>query len=794
MIKLDQSVGCDSTQSRVAARETARTKTLKATRGAARKLAVALAAAGCAALMHVPAAHASYFEASLSGDGSGGNAVVANDAAVAAGAGASASGGSSTAIGFSSRATDNGAAAFGASANAAAAWSLAVGTQAAASAAFGTALGAQAMASGLGASALGTFSKASGDFSLAVGDSAVALGQNSVALGTASLADQSVTALGRHGEDFGTTSTVAGSTAVGEVSVGATDYERRITHVAAAVDDTDATNLSQLKAVDGKVEALAKSGTMHYFSANGQDGGNDDALASGKQAVAIGSLATASADGSVALGQGSVADEAGTVSVGSAGQERRITNVADGTAATDAVNVGQLDKISKSGTMRYFAADGAADDSDDAVAAAGKLAVAAGANAQAQGEQAAAFGYGAQANGNASLAAGVRADAAAFGSVAVGAYASAGVAGAAAFGSYAVASGDRSTALGYLATAGGSNSVALGAGSLADRDNTVSVGSAGSERQITNVAAGEKDTDAVNVAQLKAIDAKADSTAAKLDGAVMYDTNADGSVNKNSVTLGGDAANGGTAIHHVADGVDAADAVNLGQLNAAITGAVSNIVVNTANPFVSAEGDRDTEGAVSSGTHSVAAGANAQAAGSQSVAFGANANASANNATALGAGAHAQADNAVALGQGSVADRANTVSVGSAGQERQIVNVAPGVQGTDAVNLNQLTQSMSGAVGQAVDQANHYTDDQIRSARRDAYGGTAAALAVAGLPQAVLPGRGMVAIAGGTYGGQSALAIGVSQLSETGKWVYKVQGTTDSRGQFGASLGAGMHW
>ncbi len=54
--------------------------------------------------------------------------------------------------------------------------------------------------------------------------------------------------------------------------------------------------------------------------------------------------------------------------------------------------------------------------------------------------------------------------------------------------------------------------------------------------------------------------------------------------------------------------MDATDAVNLGQLNAAINGAVSNITVNTANPFFSAEGDRDTEGAVATGTHSVAVG------------------------------------------------------------------------------------------------------------------------------------------------------------------------------------------
>ncbi len=134
--------------------------------------------------------------------------------------------------------------------------------------------------------------------------------------------------------------------------------------------------------------------------------------------------------------------------------------------------------------------------------------------------------------------------------------------------------------------------VALGQGSIADRVNTVSVGSAGAERQITNVAAGVQGTDAVNVNQLNAVANQGAATAAKLDGTVMYDTNADGSVNKNSVTLGGDAASGGTLIHNVADGVDASDAVNLGQLNAAINGAVSNITANTAIPFSSAEGDR----------------------------------------------------------------------------------------------------------------------------------------------------------------------------------------------------------
>jgi autotransporter adhesin len=297
----------------------------------------------------------------------------------------------------------------------------------------------------------------------------------------------------------------------------------------------------------------------------------------------------------------------------------------------------------------------------------------------------------------------------------------------------------------------------------------------------------------------------------------MSDTNADGSINRNGVTLGGDTTNG-TVIHNVADGALASDAVNLGQLNAALEGAINSAAIGSANALFSASGDSATESAQASGAHAIATGANARASGANSVAGGANARASGanaiatganaqasgvntaaiganavasgNNATAVGSAASAIADNSVALGQGSVADRANTVSVGAAGQERQITNVAAGVRSTDAVNVGQLQQSVGGAISAA----NRYTDDQIRSARRDSYGGTASALAMAGLPQAVLPGHGMVAMAGGTYGGQSALAISVSQLSDTGRWIYKVQGSTDSRGQFGASLGAGMHW
>ncbi|WP_346778439.1 YadA-like family protein [Paraburkholderia sp. Tr-20389] len=376
-----------------------------------------------------------------------------------------------------------------------------------------------------------------------------------------------------------------------------------------------------------------------------------------------------------------------------------------------------------------------------------------------------------------------------------------------ALGAHARAMAGASTAIGDTAQANAFQSLAIGANSMATFSNSVALGSGAvtlfgaqigytafglgapqtssgevnvGNRTISSMAPGRADQDAVNVAQLKAVAGKLDGDVTalqkRLDGAVMYDRNSDGSLNRDSITLQGDPAGGGTQIHNVANAVDNQDAVNLGQVGAIIGNAVSNITVNTANPMFSAEGAPASEPALATGPHSIAAGANAQASGT--------------NAVALGAGANASADNAVALGQGAIADRANTVSVGAAGQERQIANVAAGIQGTDAVNVNQLNQT----VGNAVGEAKTYTDDQVRSARKDSYGGAAAAIAMAGLPQAVLPGRGMVALAAGTYGGQSAMALGVSQLSDSGKWAFKLQGTASTRGELGASIGAGMHW
>ena len=172
--------------------------------------------------------------------------------------------------------------------------------------------------------------------------------------------------------------------------------------------------------------------------------------------------------------------------------------------------------------------------------------------------------------------------------------------------------------------------------------------------------------------------------------------------------------------------------------------------------------------------------------------LGNNAKASGGSSTALGNGATSSGTNSVAVGANSDdSGRANTVSVGSATAQRQVTNVAAGTESTDAANVGQLND--------AIGQANSYTNTQINNLRsdvdgyrRDADAGTASAIAMANLPQAVLPGERVVAMAGGTFGGQSAMAVGLSTATQ--KWMVKGSVTTDSRGSVGAGAGFGYRW
>ena len=119
-----------------------------------------------------------------------------------------------------------------------------------------------------------------------------------------------------------------------------------------------------------------------------------------------------------------------------------------------------------------------------------------------------------------------------------------------------------------------------------------------------------------------------------------------------------------------------------------------------------------------------------------------------------------------------------TKSNGIDASNMTIKNVAPGVNNTDAANVGQL----------------RILEGKVNRVDRNLRAGVAGANAAASLPQAYLPGKNMVAVSAGTYRGEGAIALGVSRVSDNGKVVVKLTGNSDTRGNFGAGVGAGYQW
>ncbi len=90
----------------------------------------------------------------------------------------------------------------------------------------------------------------------------------------------------------------------------------------------------------------------------------------------------------------------------------------------------------------------------------------------------------------------------------------------------------------------------------------------------------------------------------------------------------------------------------------------------------------------------------------------------------------------------------------------------------------------------------HYNqlNKRIDDVEKNADAGTATALAVAGLPQAYMPGKSMVSMSGGVYRGESGYAVGYSSISEGGNWVVKAAASGNSQGYFGGTAGVGYQW
>ena len=143
-----------------------------------------------------------------------------------------------------------------------------------------------------------------------------------------------------------------------------------------------------------------------------------------------------------------------------------------------------------------------------------------------------------------------------------------------------------------------------------------------------------------------------------------------------------------------------------------------------------------------------------------------------------------QYSNADAPVQSNGGSPTNHVTLVGANEQAPVTlhNVAEGVAPTDAVNVNQLYKLNNNL---------HYKMQNIAD---EADAGTASAMAAAGLPQAYLPGKSMVAVSGSTYRGKQGYAIGMSAISDGGNWVIKGVATGNSKGHFGATIGAGYQW
>ncbi len=377
----------------------------------------------------------------------------------------------------------------------------------------------------------------------------------------------------------------------------------------------------------------------------------------------------------------------------------------------------------------------------------------------------------------------------------------------------ATAAGAEAVAVGPQASAAGANSVAVGNGASASAGNSVALG-AGS---VASVGAQSSYTGAYG------------------------QTGASNSAGEVSVGSTGSERK----ITHVADGSDTYDATNVGQLKNGV-----NYAIDESKKYTDQKIQNITNVAGSFRANNTNNLADPSASGANSAAGGAGSTAAGANSTALGNGSQAQADNSVALGAGSVANRANTVSVGAAGAERQVVNVADGSQATDAVNVRQLQASQQGTIrydttvngatnynsvtlgstssgpttvrnvaagtagtdavnvdqlksgmAQTLDWSKAYTDERMGGFERDlrktdnrASAGIASAMATAALPQPSEAGRSMASVAAGSYNGESGVAIGISGVSEGGRWIYKFSGSTNSRGEAGVAVGAGIQW
>ena len=358
--------------------------------------------------------------------------------------------------------------------------------------------------------------------------------------------------------------------------------------------------------------------------------------------------------------------------------------------------------------------------------------------------------------------------------------------------------------------------VALGKDGLKAGDvNITADGINAGNKAISNVAAGVKDTDAANVGQLNRLTAAAKTEVEAgtniagvtskqgANGQTVYTVNADGaSVSAGSdnivVTKGNKDANNVTdyavdlskAVKaDIAKGVAAKDAVD--NKGISFAGDSGTTVANKLGDTVAVKGDANIT--TTAGANGIQVGLNKDLKVDSVKAGDTVVN---NNGVNVG--------DKVALGKdGLKAGDVNITAEGINAGGKKVTGVAAGTVAagsTDAVNGSQLYQANQ-AINQSMTNLGNYVvnmgnqiNQRIDNVESDSKAGTAAAMAVAGLPQAYLPGKSMMAVAGGVYRGESGYAVGFSSISDGGNWVIKGTATGNSRGHYGATAGVGYQW
>ncbi|TKR57080.1 hypothetical protein D7I39_01975 [Allopusillimonas ginsengisoli] len=340
--------------------------------------------------------------------------------------------------------------------------------------------------------------------------------------------------------------------------------------------------------------------------------------------------------------------------------------------------------------------------------------------------------------------------------------------------------------------------------------------------KITNVAAGTALTDGVNVSQLKDVQQNVDDLG---DRAVKYDGKAGDP--KNQITLEGAKSmdggkTGGTTISNLAQGEvskNSTEAINGSQLHdmgEQVAGSLGgnskfvggklvtelnvggNIYNNVNDALDGLNTDIENVNNVANAGWNVQTngGDTSKVAPGKTVNFKDGQNIKITNdglnitvATADDITVKSVTANKVIAEEVTIKDGPTINKGGIDMHDKQITNLAAGVEDQDAVNVSQLNKA-TGDLNSRVDNLS----GKVNQVDNRASAGIAAALATAGLPQAYLPGKSMFSVAGGTWRGETGYAMGLSTVSDNGKWVVKGSATSSSRGDYGGSVGVGYQW